>query len=149
MASQQKPIGYWLKHLDTLINAHFDQTLTDFEIGRRHWQVLNTLAGGPRSRQDLEAALAPFWEQGAVTLAEVLDDLAARAWVSGGDGGGPGGGRGDLGLTDSGTRAHAHIAARIGEAREMMLGGLTADDYLRTVEVLERMSSNVEAALTP
>lgn len=140
MTSQRKPIGYWLKHLDTLINVHFDRTLADFEIGRRHWQVLNTLAGGPRSGQELEAALAPFWEEGAVTLAEVLDDLTSRGWVGHSNG---------LSLTDAGTRAHSHVAARIGEAREMMLGGLTADDYLRTVEVLERMSSNVEAALAP
>ncbi|MBO2447410.1 MarR family transcriptional regulator [Actinomadura barringtoniae] len=145
MASSQKPIGYWLKHLDRLINAHFDRTLADFEIGRRHWQVLNTLAGGPRSGQDLETALMPFWEEGAVTLTEILDDLASRGWVNG-----AGVNRaGEPSLTDSGTRAHAHIAARIGEARQLMLGGLTADDYLRTVEVLERMSSNVEAALTP
>jgi hypothetical protein len=140
MNAQQRPIGYWLKHLDTLINAHFDQALADFEIGRRHWQVLNTLAGGPRSDEDLEAALKPFWEEGAVTLTEVIDDLTSRGWVTR---------AADLRLTEPGTRAQTHVAARIGEAREMMLGGLTADDYLRTVEVLERMSSNVEAALTP
>ena len=47
MTGDGRPIGYWLKHLDRLIEATFDRTLADVGLGRRHWQTLNTLAGGP------------------------------------------------------------------------------------------------------
>ena len=56
----QRPIGYWLKHLDRLIETTFSRTLAGQGLTRRHWQVLNTLAHGPASPADLTKALNPF-----------------------------------------------------------------------------------------
>jgi hypothetical protein len=39
----RRPIGYWLKHLDRLIEDTFERTLSMEGLTRRHWQVLNTL----------------------------------------------------------------------------------------------------------
>jgi len=50
MKTTEAPIGYWLKHLDGLIEAHFDRALTHHNLARRHWQALNMLSGGPLTR---------------------------------------------------------------------------------------------------
>ncbi|WP_432108101.1 MarR family winged helix-turn-helix transcriptional regulator [Streptomyces sp. AA1529] len=138
-----KPIGYWLKHLDNLLERQFDATLADLDIGRRHWQLLNTLSRGPASREELTRALAPFWQAGATEPAEVLDgpgnSLAARGWTA------TGGQR--IHLTAEGRAAHARIADRIAHSRRTVLGELTPEQYTATVRTLSVMAANVEADL--
>jgi hypothetical protein len=43
MSEDRRPIGYWLKHLDGLIEAAFSRTLAGQGVTRRHWQALKTL----------------------------------------------------------------------------------------------------------
>ncbi|MER7794158.1 winged helix DNA-binding protein [Streptomyces sp. NPDC097640] len=135
-----KPIGYWLKRLDGLIEADFERTLSDSGLVRRHWQVLNTLAEGARSTAELTAALRPFWGEGAVTLDEVLGDLERRGWVVQEGAGGP------YALTSPGVEGHAVVAERIGAARRRITDGVTGEEYLATVGVLRRMAENLEGA---
>ncbi|MFE9331496.1 MarR family transcriptional regulator [Streptomyces sp. NPDC006925] len=138
-----KPIGYWLKHLDNLLERQFDATLADLGIGRRHWQLLNTLSRGPASREELTHALAPFWQAGAAEPAEVLDgpgnSLTARGWAT------TGGQK--IALTAEGRAAHARIADRIAHSRRTVLGELTPEQYTATVRTLSFMAANVEADL--
>jgi hypothetical protein len=47
MADDRRPIGYWLKHLDSMIEGTFERTLASEGLTRRHWQVLNTLHTQP------------------------------------------------------------------------------------------------------
>ncbi|WP_225102467.1 MarR family winged helix-turn-helix transcriptional regulator [Streptomyces sp. CoH27] len=134
-----KPIGYWLKHLHNLLETQFETTLTDLGLGRRHWQVLNTLSRGKRTPHELREALAPFWAEGALDLGEVLDNLTERGWSrTEGDA---------LALTEAGRTAHAKAAARIDETRATVLDGLTAEQYAETVRILSVMTRNVETAL--
>jgi hypothetical protein len=42
-----KPIGYWLKTLDRLIDEYFDRAPADQGVQRRHWQILNILQASP------------------------------------------------------------------------------------------------------
>lgn len=99
-----KPIGYYLKALDALIDEHFARSLSAHELTRRDWQVLNSLAlQGPLTRQTLGRLLGPFWEPGARTLDEVVHALADRGRITAdGD---------TLALTTAGRRAHAEAAS--------------------------------------
>lgn len=133
-----KPIGYWLKHLDNLLDEQFAATLAGLGVSRRDWQVLNTLSRGPAARQDLEAALAPFWATGEQDLARVLDGLHERGWTTAGE---------PLALTDDGRDAHADLAQRIDETRGTLLNGLTREQYGETVRILSVMATNVEEDL--
>lgn len=133
-----KPIGYWLKHLDNLLDQQFAATLAGLGVSRRDWQVLNTLSRGPAGRPDLEAALAPFWATGEPDLARVLDDLRERRWTTADE---------PVALTDAGRAAHADLAQRIGETRGTLLNGLTREQYGETVRVLSVMAANVEEDL--
>ncbi|BDH11449.1 MarR family winged helix-turn-helix transcriptional regulator [Streptomyces hygroscopicus] len=131
-----KPIGYYLKALDALIDEDFARSLSAHELTRRDWQVLNGLAlQGPLTRQTLGRLLGPFWEPGARTLDEVVHALAGRGRITAdGD---------TLALTSAGRRAHAEAASLVDVSRARLLRGLTEDDYVRTVAVLDRMTANM------
>ncbi|TDQ05212.1 MarR family winged helix-turn-helix transcriptional regulator [Labedaea rhizosphaerae] len=127
-----KPLGYWLKHLDTLIETRFGRTLADHGLTRRHWQVLNTIAAAPTSQEDLDRALAPFQQD---VRAEV-DDLIAKGWAAR---------DGDLvTTTELGRAGFDEVAARIHTERRRIIDGIPDEEYLRTVETLRRMAANLE-----
>ncbi|MFC9229389.1 hypothetical protein ACFTZI_10550 [Streptomyces decoyicus] len=56
-----KPIGYYLKALDVLIDEDFARSLSAHELTRRDWQVLNSLAlQGPLTGPPVSAR-TPCW----------------------------------------------------------------------------------------
>ncbi|WP_460061959.1 MarR family winged helix-turn-helix transcriptional regulator [Streptomyces sp. YKOK-I1] len=139
-----RPIGYWLKHLDNLLEQHFDATLSGLGVSRREWQVLNMLntlaAAGPVGRAGLTDALAPFRTGGGPTLDEVLARLTARHWIHADA-------DGHLALTDAARAAHTRLRAGVEATRATLLTGLSGEQYTETVRVLSVMAGNVEAAL--
>jgi hypothetical protein len=50
MREDRRPIGYWLKRLDGLIEQHFERTLAGEGVTRRQWQALNPCTSGPPPR---------------------------------------------------------------------------------------------------
>jgi hypothetical protein len=78
----QKPIGYWLKTLDRLIDENFDRALAAEGAQRRHWQILNIVKTSPATNARIAAALDPFWTEGAITLDEALADMTRRGWIT-------------------------------------------------------------------
>jgi DNA-binding MarR family transcriptional regulator len=135
-ARPNQPIGYWLKHLDRLIDADFDRALGAGQLSRRHWQVLNLLARQPARPADLRAALAPFLADTPQAQTAVTSDLIGRGWVADDDG--------RLHLTDTGREAHAAILAEVTGTRRKIVDGISDDEYLATVDVLRRMVANLE-----
>ena len=79
----QKPIGYWLKTLDRLIDENLDRALAAEGVQRRHWQILNIVKTSPATEAKIAAALDPFWTEGAITLDEALADMTRRGWITG------------------------------------------------------------------
>ena len=79
MEPERRPIGYWLKHLDRLIDQAFERALDADGLTRRHWQVLNTLAAGPSTNAALTAALQPFVqdEAKAVEVVSMISSIVA------------------------------------------------------------------------
>lgn len=131
-----KPIGYWLKTLDRLIDENFDRALADQGVQRRHWQILNILQASPAPDAEIAAALGPFWAEGAITPGEVLDDLTRRGWITGHE---------PRQLTQDGQAALDAIRERT-SLREKIMAGLTAEQYAQTVAVLEQMAANLTPA---
>ena len=132
------PIGYWLKRLDRAIEGALDPTLAAEDLTRRHWQTMNFLHEGPSEAPALAEALRPFWGQGAITLDEVLSDLEHRGMVVN-DGG-------RYALTAAGKATRAKIAEHVDVTRRRLVDGVTREEYLATVEVLQRMAANLEGA---
>jgi hypothetical protein len=132
----ERPIGWWVKRLDTLLEEALDSVVAGEGLTRRHWQVLHSLAGGMDREADVVAALADFpGDAGAV-----VGDLAGRGWVDRA-------GAGSLQLTAEGTAAHDRVSRAVGRVRRHTADGLSRQEYERTVLVLTRMVENVERAL--
>ena len=132
------PIGYWLKRLDGAIDGALASTLAAEGLARRHWQTMNFLHEGPSDGARLAEALRPFWGQGAIALDEVLSDLERRALVVN-DGG-------LYALTAAGSATRAQIAEKVDVTRNQLVDGVAREEYLATVQVLQRMTANLEGA---
>lgn len=132
----ERPIGWWVKRLDTLLEEALDSVVADEGLTRRHWQVLHSLAGGVDQEADVVAALADF----SGDASAVVVDLAARGWLDR-----PGAGL--LQLTAEGIAAHDRVSRAVGRVRRHTADGLSRQEYERTVLVLTRMVENVERAL--
>lgn len=154
MKPDEKPIGYWLKRLDSLIEQSFDALLADHQLTRRHWQMLNVLRDGA----DPAKALAPFWQDtdphatatpptaprsdgptalhqaGPATPDLAVADLAARGWTDGHR------------LSPAGEAAYAVLAERVRQYRATIAAGITEAEYATVIRVLRLMITNLEPA---
>lgn len=123
-----KPLGWHLRHVHKLLESSMAQALDAESLSRRHWQVLNTIALGARTPEEVGAALAPFGE-----TAHQLADLRTRGWVAE---------NGEL--TDAGRAAHTRVEARVQAFRTTVTDGISDDDYRTTIRTLERCAANLE-----
>lgn len=137
MSEDRRPIGYWLKYLDRLIDDSFERTLASEDLTRLHWQALNTLRNRPSSRTEIADDLAPFLVGAPDAERQVIDDLVTRRWVESG--------RNDLlGLTEEGIQAQEVVLERVTATRQLLARGITEDEYRATIDVLRRMAENFE-----
>ncbi|MBE8521198.1 MarR family transcriptional regulator [Amycolatopsis sp. H6(2020)] len=127
-----KPLGWWLRHLHELLESSMARVLDAESLTRRHWQVLNTIALGARTPEQVDTAMAPF-VAGEGSMAPKMADLRARGWIAE-----------DGGLTADGREAHARVEARIKEFRAKAVEGISDVDYRTTLRTLERCAANLE-----
>src|SRR5262245_26635273 len=133
----ERPIGYWLKHVDCLIEDAAMRAFAEQSLTRRHWQVINVLHQSPKDEAQLTEAISPFWQPGTITLEDVTTELVRRNWLT----------RDDIGryaLTPAGEAGHAAVEERVQGIRFASVAGLTEQDYNATVHVLQRMAENLE-----
>ena len=134
--AEDRPIGWWVKRLDALLEEVVDAVVTGEGLTRRHWQVLHSLATGTEREADVRTALADF----PGDIDAVVSDLVARGWVVrlGAE---------RVGLTSDGAAAHDRVSRAVGRVRRHAADGLSRNEYERTILVLSRMVANVERAL--
>ena len=137
MVAERRPIGFWLKRLDRLIDESFERTMRDHGLTRRHWQVMNTLAQAPTTESDLADALAPFLAPTEMTA--TLTDLLDRKWLMLN-------GNGQFELSGTGSQEYLLIRQRVLETRQLLAAGVSAQEYRAVVDVLGRMADNLESA---
>jgi DNA-binding MarR family transcriptional regulator len=130
-----KPFGYWLKHIDAQLEATMGQLLADEDVTRRQWQILNTIAARPSTMAEIDEAAKPFLTAETPTFRPMVDNLTARGWV-----------RGEYELTDEGRQAYDRISAKVHAFRARTIDGLTNEEYVTLVTLLERVATNVDAA---
>ncbi|MEU4605051.1 MarR family transcriptional regulator [Kribbella sp. NPDC023972] len=127
MSDDNKPIGWWLKELDRLLEASFERLLAAEGLTRRQWQALNAAAGP----EPIAVALAPFLSGDPAELAAVTDPLAEHGWLSGDE------------LTQAGQVALRTLMTKVQAQREQMMTGVTDDEYVATIAVLRKMAGNL------
>ena len=138
MEPERRPIGYWLKHLDRLIDQAFERALDADGLTRRQWQVLNALAAGPTTIAALTAALQPFVQGESMTTEVIIIDFLDRGWVRNVPDGG-------VEISERGRAAHEAAMQRVAETRQALRCGITDDEYVTVIRILQRMASNLES----
>jgi len=138
--TDQRPIGFWLKLVDRLIDEQFASTLEEHGVTRRQWQLLNVLSRGAATVEQLDAAVAPFLANHADDTApessvEHLGELIDSAWVDATPSG--------YELTERGEAAFRRLADVVAEQRTTIARGITDAEYLATVDVLSRVAHNL------
>ncbi|MBF6513209.1 winged helix DNA-binding protein [Nocardia cyriacigeorgica] len=130
-------IGYRLKRLDQLIEITFDRLLGNAGMNRREWRTLNTISLGPADEAHLTDALRPFWEGNGESVSDVIAGLAARGWTHRDA-------EGRYALTPAGRSAHTAAMTEVSGLRERMTAGISAEEFSRMMDVLQRMTVNLE-----
>jgi hypothetical protein len=129
--TDRRPIGFWLKLVDRLIDERLEAALGD--LSRRHWQVLNVVQRGRVSQAEIDACVTPFLREGETTAQEV-SDLQNRGWFTSGD---------SVELTELGTTEFQRLLAVVSTDREKLMVDINPDEYASTVSTLERMARNL------
>ena len=137
MINIDRPIGYWLKKLDGLIDGHFERQLGDAGLTRRQWQVLNLLKDGPRSMPELQAELEPFLRDSPGELSDAVSGLVSRGWADSRDN--------VISLTEAGQAQFGLVKAKVAELRQALALGISPEEYQATIDVLARMAANLES----
>lgn len=131
-----RPIGYWLKLVDRLIDEQFASTLEEHGVTRRQWQLLNVLSREPATVEQLDAAVAPFLSaDDDESSVEHLTELIESGWVDATPTG--------YDVTERGRGAFERLAEVVATQRTVMAAGVTEDEYTQTISVLERMARNL------
>lgn len=136
-SGQDRMIGYRLKRLDQLIEITFDRLLGNAGMNRREWRTLNTISLGPADEAHLTDALRPFWEGNGESVSDVIAGLAARGWTHRDA-------EGRYALTPAGRSAHTAAMTEVSGLRERMTAGISAEEFSRMMDVLQRMTVNLE-----
>jgi DNA-binding MarR family transcriptional regulator len=139
MEHDRRPIGYWLKRLDRLIEDTFERTLAAEGLTRRHWQVLNVLRPEPATPDGVATALDPFLGDDPPAGETVTGGLAGRGWVRLLD-------DGRLELTERGRQGHARLRRRVAALRRRVVRGVGEQEYAALIATLRRMAANLESA---
>ena len=135
-----RPIGFWLKLVDRMIDEQFASTLDEHGVTRRQWQILNILSRETATVEDLDAAAVPFLsatsdDPNENSSAEHLIELVESTWVTESSG--------VFDLTERGQLAFERLAEVVATQRTVMTAGLSAVEYEATVGSLERMARNL------
>lgn len=132
VATDGRPIGFWLKLVDRLIDTRLEVSLGG--LSRRHWQVLNVVRQGRASQAEIDARVRPFIGSEGTTAREVAD-LQQRGWLTSGTA--------TLELTQLGTNEFARLLEVVSADRTTLMIGIAPEEYASTVSALERMARNL------
>lgn len=137
--NHDRPLGFWLKLVDSLIAKQFAVVLEEHGVTRLQWQLLNTLAKKPATHDELTHALGPYLAPTPAdepdTLDEHLAELIESGWIVS-DGG-------VLSLSGQGGTGWEKLNEVVTNMREASSAGISAEQYATTVGSLQRMAENL------
>ncbi len=130
-----RPIGFWLRLVDRLLEERFAAVLEEHGVSRGQWQLLNVVSHGGATGEVVERAVAPFQDDDGIPVPDQLAELIESDWiVLAGT---------EYRLTERGAAAHSRLAEVVAELRSGSTEGIPEEDYQRTLETLERMARNL------
>ncbi|PRY68050.1 hypothetical protein B0I08_105215 [Glaciihabitans tibetensis] len=139
--TDQRPIGFWLKLVDRMIDERFASTLEEHGVTRRQWQLLTVLSRGSATVDELDAAVAPFLSTvEGESSTEHLGELIESGWVTAADGPSA---EGRYEITERGSTAYTRLAEVVAANREIATEGVSDAEYATTITTLEQVARNL------
>ena len=129
-----RPVGFWVRLLDRLIEEGLDAALRPLGLTRRQWQLLNLLAVAPRSAEAVGRELEAFFSD-RCTADQVVSSTREQGLIVLEEG--------CLTLTEAGAARLSEAAHVVRAARERISVGVNRADYATTVATLEGMCRNL------
>ncbi|MDE0546465.1 MarR family winged helix-turn-helix transcriptional regulator [Microbacterium sp. C7(2022)] len=126
----ERPLGYWLRAVDTLITRAFADALEGAGVSRREWMALNVLSGD---------AQAPGLAERLARKGKVLARLESRGWAAAKE-------DGTWELTDEGRVARSDLAEAVGGIRDRVTGAVSPEDYATMTAALEAIADEFGGA---
>ncbi|CEA09763.1 hypothetical protein BN1051_03136 [Arthrobacter saudimassiliensis] len=134
--ADERPIGYWLKLVDQLVDDQFGASFEEHGVTRRQWQMMNMLERGPATEKQLVDGLRPFFPAAEVgTSVELIDELRESGWLE----------RSEerYVLTGLGRRALENLREAVERIRSGLAVGISDDEYRTLIDLLQRMARNL------
>src|SRR3546814_853949 len=119
----QRPLGFWLRTVDGLLDRAFAEALAKNDVSRRDWMLLNAVDG---------TVDAPWLIERLARRSGRVRRLAERGWITEtGDG---------WTLTDDGRAAKDRLGVAVEGIRERVAGAVSPDDFATTMTSLEAIA---------
>ncbi|WP_028279855.1 transcriptional regulator [Arthrobacter sp. H5] len=133
---QRRPLEFWIKLVDGLIDEQFEASLEEHGVTRRQWQILNLLAKEPATMTDLNTALAELPDDHSEeTLPEQLEELTDSNWLTA---------QGtEYALTELGRSSVTMLTEVVSHNRDRLGADVSPADYQTATDVLEHMAKNL------
>ncbi|WP_086826329.1 MarR family winged helix-turn-helix transcriptional regulator [Allokutzneria sp. NRRL B-24872] len=130
----RQPIGYWAWAAHNAAVTFIRAALAEHDLTQPRWWVLNQLAEGDKTRAEVTALLEGYLDVGAGLQPEI-DAVLDRGWATSGPSA--------LSITEDGRALHAKIALLQQDLRARIHEGISDEEYVRVLKVLQRMIDNV------
>ncbi|MFJ3663256.1 MarR family winged helix-turn-helix transcriptional regulator [Streptomyces sp. NPDC090119] len=133
----RQPIGYWSWAAYDAVVGRTRTALAGIGTTQPQWWVLAQVAHAeqPKTRAEVSELLRNYLTTGAGTMDEEIDRTVALGWVTED-------GEGHLGLTDEGEAFFHKAAALQEELGAERHAGISDEEYLTTLKVLQRFIHN-------
>ncbi|RSN44438.1 transcriptional regulator [Streptomyces sp. WAC 04229] len=132
-----QPIGYWSWAAYNAVVTRTRAALAEIGTTQPQWWVLAQVAGAgtPKTRDEVSRLLRNYLDAGPEVMESEIDATVTRGWIAQSP-------DGRLTLTPEGGAFHAKAAALQRDLWTERHAGISDEEYLTTVKVLQRFIHN-------
>ncbi|MCZ9340242.1 MarR family winged helix-turn-helix transcriptional regulator [Streptomyces sp. TRM76130] len=133
----KQPIGYWSWAAYKAVITRTRAALADIGTTQPQWWTLAQVANADeaRTRDEVSRLLRNYLDTGPETMGAEIDTVIARGWITEDA-------EGRLGITAEGRAFHDKAAALQDELWAERHAGISDEEYLTTLKVLQRFIHN-------
>ncbi|MFI1031639.1 MarR family winged helix-turn-helix transcriptional regulator [Streptomyces sp. NPDC020951] len=133
----RQPIGYWGWAASKAVVTRIRASLADMGTTQPQWWVLAQVARADtvKTRDEVSRLLRNYLDEGSESIESAIDTAIAQGWITEDA-------EGRLGLTTEGEAFYAKVAALQEELSAERHAGISDEEYLTTLKVLQRFIHN-------
>lgn len=127
-STDRRPLGYWLRDVDSRLTHEFVRVLRDERVHRREWMLLNLIAGDA----DVPERVQRRVQRGGPQF-DAIKSLADRGWIVRDE-------SGNWSLSDEGIAARTRLDSDVNDLRARVAAAVSPDDFATMMRSLEAIA---------